>query len=1757
MARAAIAGTSASWTRVAIRSALSKGDCVTREKPPLATTGEGHDNTISKPGHARPRGRAVAGRRTRGGLACVLAVAFAPGGFAQESHHIALFPAAAGERQGFVRVINHDDETGSVAILGFDDSGRRVGPVTLPLAAGQVVHFNSDDFENGNATKGLAPGVGAPALGDWRLALSSTLDIEALAFLRTRADRFLTSARDVAPAADGVHRIAIFNPGSNTKQVSQLRVVNPSDDAAVVVVCGVDDDGTQGQAVTMTVPAGAARVYTAKKLEDGHPELQGALGRGNGKWRLTATSTAPVRVMSLLLSTDSGRLSNLSSVAPPPTVAAGTRTHQVPLFPAKDDAHGRQGFVRLVNHSAAEVAVSVTAFDRAGAARGPVKLTVASGRAKHFNSKDLEDGAPDKGLVGGIGAGDGDWRLELSTEGDIEVLAYIRMAGFLTSMHDVAPTAAGSHRVAIFNPGENTRQVSMLRLVNPGQSDAQATVRGVDDGGAASGEAVLTIPARGARTVSAAALEKGEGPVDGALGIGRGKWRLTVASADSIAVMSLLESPTRHLTNLSTAADRASGTAAETSADMFAASVSEPIVQQRCVNCHVAGGLSGGTRLVFVRDTDEDHMATNLAAFESLLERTPSGRNLVLDKVRGLRGHGGGLQLQEDSEDYANLERFLALLESEINPGGDTGEPPPLALDGVGHPMLVSPHSRPIAMNGSFVYVANTPADTVDVIDAGTRAVVERIDVGVDPVSVVPRPDGREVWVANHVSDTLSVIDTDPSSRSFHQVIATVQDIHPQTLATRFDEPVGIAFATDRKAYVALSTANRVAIVDVAARAVTGHLPIRAQDPRAMVVRGNRLYVAAFESNNQSQLSGCFADDIDGDTCTFDAVQHVFTTNNVLSEGYDADIVKNPNIPDRDIFVFDTETDREVDVVNTVGTLLYGIAVDSEGNVFVAQTDARNVENGRAGTLKHGLAEMENRAFLNQITKVSCRGGCRQPTFFDLEPLPPEHPGPGAALATPFAVRVSADDATLVATAAGSDKLFTVDAESGEVLGRVAVGAAPRGIALTMDANGAPQEAWVLNAVDNTVSLVDLRAVDNPAVLRTIALVDPTDRVVKQGRIAFNDADASSTGTFSCESCHPDGHTDQLIWVLQTPNCGSGGGDSERARQLEAGCTQVPPRLTMPVRGLRDTQPYHWDGIPGDPFGGNNTASVTQPVDPNCDLRKPESCTRHLVDGSLATTMCDVTNCPTNDEGKDGLLDADVRDALATFILNVPYPPAPTRPFDNVLTPAARDGFFEFNFLNDSSGRTTGAQTCGVCHRPPFLVSTNTPGTGMEAPTWRGAYDRWMITPQARTNIIDLMRLVNMDDSFPERNVWILGGATPDIWEMVVQGGTGFSGSFARQVTLNADTAEQALTARVLDALETSATEDAIVLQAEGLRWAQGTAKDLALEFEDGYYIERDGDADYSRADLVAAAAGDLFLTITARSGPNIGHGFPQPGLWPVGEIQTQTRNMDMPSLSATATLRVNGRHVREGASVFVDGRRVDGHVRCESGVLPQCDGETVLVELASAPDPGGVHFLAVQNPGGMFSNDLLFFNEQAVPPRTGNLVHSGGTFPSRGWWDNSLGRLWRGERRNHWNTVEEVYDSGLGRVVRTANFRLLPGGGLDVDVLTARQQRWNAQISHAVMVVGGREYTVCYTARAEAPRHITMYMDSNLDRWANISGGQHRADLTTTWQTFQETFTVQETDMTARLAFDLAQSPLNVQLDNVGVYEGTECGAP
>ena len=224
----------------------------------------------------------------------------------------------------------------------------------------------------------------------------------------------------------------------------------------------------------------------------------------------------------------------------------------VPYFPAADS--NRQGFLRIVNDSAHQGTVTITAIDDNGLRSPAVTLTLQALQAVHINSDDLEDGNADKGLSAGIGRSHGDWRLQVTSDLDVEVAAYVRAAdGLVTSVHDLVPIVDGEHRVLTFNPGHNTRQVSRLRIINPGEFQASVRIQGVDGTGRQPGETIgLRVPPRASRSYTAQQLERGSNEFNGALGSGQGKWQLFVGSDHPIEVMSLLENPTGHITNLST-----------------------------------------------------------------------------------------------------------------------------------------------------------------------------------------------------------------------------------------------------------------------------------------------------------------------------------------------------------------------------------------------------------------------------------------------------------------------------------------------------------------------------------------------------------------------------------------------------------------------------------------------------------------------------------------------------------------------------------------------------------------------------------------------------------------------------------------------------------------------------------------------------------------------------------------------------------------------------------------------------------------------------------------------------------------------------------------------------------------------------------------------------------------------------------------------------------------------------------------------------
>ena len=229
-------------------------------------------------------------------------------------------------------------------------------------------------------------------------------------------------------------------------------------------------------------------------------------------------------------------------------------TYRLPLLPSAADPL-RQGVVRIVNHSADAGEVAITAIDDAGYVYGPVTLSVEGQEAVHFSSSDLEQGNATRGLSGGVGAGQGDWRLVLDTALDIEPSAYVQTTtGFVDRIHDLLPPTWFYHGVALVGPHDAGQHDGQLRLINPADTEAQVVIFGLDEAGeTVPGQVALTLPPGTARTVTASELEDGATGLTGQLGERDGDWQLLVFADPSVEVMTLLDSVSGPLANLSVA----------------------------------------------------------------------------------------------------------------------------------------------------------------------------------------------------------------------------------------------------------------------------------------------------------------------------------------------------------------------------------------------------------------------------------------------------------------------------------------------------------------------------------------------------------------------------------------------------------------------------------------------------------------------------------------------------------------------------------------------------------------------------------------------------------------------------------------------------------------------------------------------------------------------------------------------------------------------------------------------------------------------------------------------------------------------------------------------------------------------------------------------------------------------------------------------------------------------------------------------------
>ncbi|MGA0867554.1 MAG: hypothetical protein ACO3UM_01345 [Planctomycetota bacterium] len=435
------------------------------------------------------------------------------------------------------------------------------------------------------------------------------------------------------------------------------------------------------------------------------------------------------------------------------------------------------------------------------------------------------------------------------------------------------------------------------------------------------------------------------------------------------------------------------------------------------------------------------------------------------------------------------------------------------------------------------------------------------VEVGLDPVAVA-MPNDREVWVVSHGSDSIQIVDVDR--------LAVVASLPVG------DEPSDIVFAAGR-AFVSCPTDREVVVLDVARRSVLGTAPVFADEPRALAVVQDRVYVASYRSGNGTTILPADLAPAPG-TPSHPPLPPAPQVGKIVradDPAWAAQLTRT--LPDHDVFELDPVSLGVQRRVQGVGTILSGMA-SLGGALYVTNTEARNEVATEPALRGHPVD--------HRLTRIDL-GPASQVAPFDLNPgvdyaTLPNAAARAAALAQPVGVVADEARGELLVAAFGTDRIGIV-APTGQVTGHIELDPAgsqsvdprqkrgPRSMVI----HEAADVLYVSNRLSATVSVVDL---PTRTVLRELSLPDDlTPTWFREARGFLYDARLSGNGLTSCASCHVDGAADGLAWDLGDP-----GGALLRTTLPDGSRVDhhpmKGPMVTLSLQGLSGTEPFHWRG---------------------------------------------------------------------------------------------------------------------------------------------------------------------------------------------------------------------------------------------------------------------------------------------------------------------------------------------------------------------------------------------------------------------------------------------------------------------------------------------------------------------------------------------------------------------------------------------------
>ena len=608
-----------------------------------------------------------------------------------------------------VEMRNTSSLTDKVVLVAIDDVGTMFGPFQFELEANDIMQFTTQDLEEGNAALGLS-GIGR-GVGDWRIRLESELPTELSHRIQNAEDEFPMEFGGEVISRAGVFHVFGFRAGDGVGE-SSLRIVNQSNEIAVIVVESLDTDANERGKVSLTLGPEASTLLSASELSRSSHLFQGFLNLNERVGNLQISSETQI-VVQHLWTDSSGKFSNISRS----DVFSNDSIVLTPLSVDRIDTSSKSSLVEYYNPNLASEDLSIQVLSLEGEVLSIFDATLNPASTFSISSADLWHGNAHLGIRR-VSELSGDFvYLKATALSDIRVRSLARNSessySTLQQSQAVDPSILTSLEIQEFDDTKHE-----WHLTNPSPSDVNILVH-IADGLTES----IHVKPYGTKVVDQSLFYNttNEGEVEGPLTI--------QIQPDSILSARYFVRTTDSLFNLTPIQEvhRTESRILDedvTARQHFADHIYEQVLRARCMNCHIRGGRSQNTRLVFVGTNENNHEERNFQILTSFFDDIQNGANYLLGKVRG-QGHGGGRQFSRNSEEYQALEKLIELHEQEKNqpdPEPDPPEPPPLTATELVDFIELEPASRTL-WKAALIMAGRIPSQTeYDMLDGSEES---------------------------------------------------------------------------------------------------------------------------------------------------------------------------------------------------------------------------------------------------------------------------------------------------------------------------------------------------------------------------------------------------------------------------------------------------------------------------------------------------------------------------------------------------------------------------------------------------------------------------------------------------------------------------------------------------------------------------------------------------------------------------------------------------------------------------------------------------------------------------------------------------------------------------------------------------------------------------------------------------------------------------------------------------------------------------